>query len=262
MPKLRDEEMWVAACVENALLGVHVRQHDDGAQPSMYDLDLVRNDVVFGAMEVTAAADAASIEFWNLVNGSNNRWVDSDLAGGWLVTVTSTTRAKRLKKDLPGLLRAMEAGEADHQTVTGRMTDLGVVSAHQGSTDFPGSIYVTLQQDAERTGGAVPLTGNVLVHWFDEWIEKDAQRDNVEKLRTAELPEKHLFVLLPGFTTAPFGASDVLMRPDGPLPEVAPRLPEGITNIWFMSTWTTGKLFHFGHGGWTRSVKVLEVARS
>jgi hypothetical protein len=39
-----------------------------------------------------------------------------------------------------------------------------------------------------------------------------AQEHNLEKLRAALLAERHLFVLLPGFTTAPFTASEMLMR--------------------------------------------------
>jgi hypothetical protein len=51
--------------MEAALPGVKVVQHDDGSRPRMYDLDLVRESAVFAACEVTAAADAESIELWN-----------------------------------------------------------------------------------------------------------------------------------------------------------------------------------------------------
>lgn len=259
---MRDEELWVGACVEDAMPGVQVRQHDDGSRSRMYDLDLLRAGVPFGAMEITAAADADSIELWNLVNGSRDRWVESNLVGGWLVTVTPTARARRLKKELPDLLRMVEtsADGPEQQAAAARLSELGVVSAHQSDTAFRGSIYVTLQLDSERTGGAVPPTGNGLVSWFDEWVQDGAQKPNLEKLRAAERPERHLFVLLPGFTIAPFSASDVLMRPDGPLPEVTPMLPDGITDVWFMSTWSTGDLFRFGRERWSRSHKVFEVA--
>jgi hypothetical protein len=84
VPKVRDEELWVGTCVEAALPGVQVCQHDDGSRSSMYDLDLVRDGTPFAAMdmEVTAAADADSIELWNLVNGSDDRWIESNLIGG------------------------------------------------------------------------------------------------------------------------------------------------------------------------------------
>ncbi len=69
-------------------------------------------------------------------------------------------------------------------------------------------------------------------------------------------------MLFPGFTTAPFSASDSLIRSDAPLPDVAPNLPDGITDVWLMSTWSTGDLFHYGDGCWVRASKVFEVART
>lgn len=262
MPEMRGEERWVAACIEAALPGVTAVQHDDGSRPSLYDLDLVRGDVAFAACEVTAAADAESIELWNLINGSDERWIEDDLSGGWLVAVTPRCQAKRLTKELPGLLREIEKHSAGpmYAAVAERLVALDVASANRGGTDFPGSIYVTLQRDAQRTGGMVATAGNGLVYWFDDWIREPAQKHNLEKLRAAERSEHHLFVLFPGFTTAPFSASDVLMRPDGPLPDVAPNLPMGITDVWFMSMWAAGDLFHFGDGCWSRASKVFEVS--
>jgi len=69
-------------------------------------------------------------------------------------------------------------------------------------------------------------------------------------------------VLFPGFTTAPFSASDLLMRSDAPLPDAAPSLPDGITHVWAMSMWSSGEVFHYGDGCWTRFSKVFEVIRA
>lgn len=258
MPEMRGEELWAAACVEAALTGVQVRQHDDGSHPSMYDLELARDGAPFAALEVTAAADDESIELWNLVNGANDRWIEPDMLGGWMVTVSPAARAKRLKNELPALLRTLEsdAESPERQVAADRLSGLQVVSANRSATDYPGSIYVTLQRDAERTGGFVPLSGDGLVVWLSEWLNQPGQQHNVEKLRAAVHAERHLFVLLPGFTTAPFSASDVLMHADGPLPEAAPLLPADITDLWVMSTWSTGDLFHFNADGWIRSPKV------
>lgn len=263
MPEMRTEELWVGACMEAALPGVKVVQHDDGSRPRMYDLDLVRGGAVFAACEVTAAADAESIELWNLVNGSNERWIEQDLVGGWLITVAAKCRAKPLKSEIPALLRILENDRPGtrKQSAIARMSALGVVDAHRGGTAFPGSIYVTLERDAERTGGVVSNSGHGLVAWLDEWMRQPAQEHNLEKLRAGLLAKRHLFVLLPGFTTAPFTASDLLMRDEAPLPDEGLRLPPGITDVWLMSTWSTGDLFHYGSSGWSRSGKVFEVAR-
>ena len=261
MSAMRGEEIWVSACVEAAMPGVRAIQYDDGSRPSMYDLDLVRDGLAFAAMEVTAAADAESIELWNLVNGSEDRWIEPDLAGGWMVTVTPKARAKGLKMELPNLLRELETTcePRKRAAVVDRLRGLAVVSANQTGTDFRGNIYVTLERDGELTGGAVPATGDGLVRWLDGWVREPAQLHNLTKLRVANRLERHLFVLLPGFTTAPFDASDVLMRADGPLPEAAPSLPEVLTDVWLMSTWSTGEIFHFGANGWSRTAKVFDL---
>jgi len=51
--------------------------------------------------------------------------------------------------------------------------------------------------------------------------------------------ERHLFVILPGFSDPPFAVADLLMRDDPPLPSIAPVLPPEVTHVWAMSTWDT-----------------------
>jgi hypothetical protein len=65
-----------------------------------------------------------------------------------------------------------------------------------------------------------------------------------------------MFILFPGFTIAPFVVTDVLMRPNGPLPSNAPQLPMGIGHLWLMSTWSTGDVFHWTGTAWVRHPKV------
>jgi hypothetical protein len=137
-----------------------------------------------------------------------------------MVTVTPRCRAKRWQKELPDLLRSLEraTGPAEREQATEGLYGLGVVSACRGGTDFQGSIDVTLERDANLTGGLVARTGNCLVTWLNSWMSEEPQRHNLEKLRAARHAERHLFLLLPGFTTAPFSASDLFMRPNAPLP--------------------------------------------
>ena len=53
-------------------LGVEVVQHDDGSRDGMHDLDILRADRR-DAAEVTAAADAESIQLWKLVTDRGDR---------------------------------------------------------------------------------------------------------------------------------------------------------------------------------------------
>jgi hypothetical protein len=272
MVKDRHEELWAAACIEAAIPGVRARRHDDGSRPGMHDLDLYRGAIRFGACEVTAAADTEAIELWNLVNGGG-RWIEPELRGGWMLSLSPTCRVKKLKAGLPGLLRALESQgvkEAERARPHGAgqfarvLNDLGIVRAHQGPTSFPGSVYFTIDLPTDRSGGWVQETGDALAEWLSVWTSDPEQGHNIDKLRRARTEERHLFVLFPGFTQAPFGVTDVLMRPDGPLPTVPPILPEILTHVWAMSSWSSGALFRWSasEGYWSRHTKDVGTAAS
>jgi hypothetical protein len=106
MTRLRPYEE-VARRMMEASLGVPVVQHDDGSRPSMHDLSVHYSTDELGAAEVVAAADSDAIALWNLLN-PGGRWCVGDLAGGWAVLVEMTTRGRRIRSELPGLLRLLE----------------------------------------------------------------------------------------------------------------------------------------------------------
>lgn len=250
VPGLRGEELWVKAVVE-AHLGVPVDQHDDGSRPSMHDLDVRLDGGRTAALEVTAAADGESIELWNLLNGSSGRWIIPGLRGGWMVSVSPLTRAKRIRAELPTLLGQLEERGVGQYSTSWRtpvdplevaLTDLGVLDAGQGATDYPGSVYMTIERSPERTGGGVPGTGEPLSQWVGHFLHASEQRDVLAKLRRAVgAAERHAFVIVPGFSTAPFPVTDLLWRSDGPVPVSPPELPEPVTHAWVMSTWSIGR---------------------
>lgn len=249
MTSLVGAEKWVAECIERALPGVTVSLHDDGTRNSMYDLNLARDGAVFGACEVTAAADQQCIEFWNVLNKNNGRWQEPTIQGGWGLEVEPSAKVRDLKRRLPTLLRTLESSPDDidaHQDLKA----LGVKFAHRGGTDFPGSIYVVPWQDPSRMGGAVPENANGVVRWLSSWISAPEQLHNVEKVRQSGAAEGHLAVLLPAFAAAPFGAIDALMRDGVAEPDVVPQLPSGITHVWVMSTWNSGAIFHWDSRAW------------
>ena len=67
--------------------------------------------------------------------------------------------------------------------------------------------------------------------------------------------ERHLFVIVPGLAgTAPFKVNDLLMRPSAPLSTAAPGLPDEMTHVWVMSTWSGGRGFRwYPNAGWETS---------
>ncbi len=261
MRALGPEEEWARQMIHHSL-GVPVEQHDDGSRPRMHDLDILYTDRPPAAVEVTAAADPASIELWNLMN-SGDRWQVDGLVGGWLVTLDPVARANRLRRELPALLKQLEGlgiSELRPRRHDGTLEDaawgLGIRSAFQSDTDYPGSIYITLELPRERSGGWVADTGDALAPWIGEFLEDPEHSDVLEKLARSGATERHAFLYLPGFTTAPFSVSDLLMRDGAPLPGVRPQLPTEVTHAWVVSTWTTGDGFRWSpDGGWMRFAK-------
>jgi len=100
----------------------------------------------------------------------------------------------------------------------------------------------------------------VLADWLTEWAAQPSEVRNLDKLRRSNAEQRHLFIILPGFTTAPFEVTDLLWRAGAPTPTIPPRLPDGITHVWAMSTWTTGDGFFWSaESNWTRPAKITET---
>lgn len=260
MPPLRPEEEWARSIIGRTI-GVPVEQHDDGTEPSMYDLRIRYVDRRPAAVEVTAAADRESIELWRLMNSKDERWMAEGLVGGWSVHVLPTARAKRLRSDVPDLLsRLEEAGRrelrADLRSSGADLLrqvalELGVAHAFQSGTNFPGSIYLNLELPPEQTGGWVADTGDALAVWLGDFLNEPSQKDVRHKLARSGAEERHAFVITPGFTTAAFSVIDLLMREGAPHPTIDPLLPPEITNVWAVSSWSSGVGFRWSReSGW------------
>lgn len=263
MSQQRGEEQWAAAVIAAALDGATVDQYDDGSQPGMYDLDVTYQDGRRAAVEVTAAADAASIELWNIVNGKPGRWIEPSFRGGWMVALEPTARAKRIRSELPGFLRRLEERSVPEVRVEGwrrnvsplevEAKSLGIADAHQGGSDYPGSIYLTIQEPDERVGHIIDVTGSDVPTWTGSFLAATKQADVLAKLARSGLEERHAFILLPGFTTAPRGVVDMLMIEDDSTPDGAPSLPPEVTHVWLVSLWNLGRGLRWSPDqGWQR----------
>ena len=266
MRPLSDEEAWARDCIGEALPGCTVDQHDDGSEPSMYDLTITYPDGHLGAVEVTAAVDAQPLELWKLVRRQGKPWTEPALAGGWLVRVQPSARANNLVRQLPGLLRDLErdgrravsGDQASTDQASVAAGQLGIVQALQGPTEHPGSIYIMPpERPLEQMGGYSPSTGDPLAHWLSEWVSDPSRTDNLRKLERSGAPERHLFLLVPGFNSGSFAVSDLLIAPGAPLPTIPPALPAEITHVWAASTWDSGDGFRWSpDAAWERFVKV------
>ena len=206
-------------------------------------------------------SDSECMALWRLMNGDAERWQEPGLRGGWMVSLEPTARARRLRRELPHLLSALEGHgmrevgdgfHCDHPLAT--LADkLGIISAHQGETDFPGSIYSTIEQPADRTGGCVADIGDALAAWISAFLMKPEQADVLGKLARSGASATHAYVIVPPFSTAPFAVTDLLMRSEAPLPLARPLLPESVTHVWVAGTWSSGDGFRWSpESQWTK----------
>lgn len=259
MGALRREELWASQLIASTL-DADVIQHDDGSADAMHDLDIRYQDGRIAAVEVTADVDPEATVLWNLMNGGG-RWIEPELAGGWMVELELRARGKAIRSELPGLLRQLEHDRVSHMSVrrsrssnderVERASSLGIRHLHQSGTDFRGSIYVTLALPLERTGGFVADDSDALARWVGQFLADD-RPDVGTKLAASDRDERHAFVLVSGFSTAVFEVTDVLFRADPPLPSFDPALPEGMTDVWIVSTWVAGRGFRWScSSGWS-----------
>jgi hypothetical protein len=266
MPRVRNDELAARVRIHGALRGYSVELHDDGSRPSMYDLKIVYADGTTGAVEVTAAADARQTGLWQEVRKRSLIRQEPNLVGGWLVRILTSARAQELDKHLPNLLRDLE--QDDRRVIWGnrsstdelsvRAGNLGVIEALQSSTDRPGSVYIMPPEvSPDQMGGCSPPTGDPLAKWLGEWLADPKRADNVHKLISADVSERHIFVVVPSFASVPFVVSDILTAPAAPLSVVPPNLPAGISHAWTMNIWDSGDGFRWSLAdGWRRFNKV------
>ena len=256
MGQLRGEEEWARQLIARQL-GVPVEQHDDGSRPGMHDLDIVHDDRR-AAVEVTGAVDQAATELWRVAY-RDGRWVEPSLVGGWSVHVDPSAprrQGQTLRRDLPVLLGLFErAGAVAFPTAetVARFEPLaqalGVVSANQGGTDYPGSIYVTPEVPAERRAGFAQGTGDALAEWVGVFLRADARADVLAKLARSGFDERHVFIVVGTEPGLAFSVVDHLIRNDAPTPTVAPDLPVEVTDAWVASVWDAGRGFRWSPGG-------------
>lgn len=259
MPPLRDEEEWARQLME-AELRVPVEQHDDGSRPGMHDLDVIYEDGLRAAVEVTSAVDAHATEFWNTtVAGS---FVERNLVGGWFVL--AKTSARRLREKLPPLLRELEdSGIREFRVRPGQATATlvpappGVVRATQGPTAVPGSIYVQPDLPNEQVAAFTASTGDALAKWLADFLRDPARADVRTKLMRSGAAERHSFVVVSGLSGAPFTVAGLLIANDAIEPVAAPDLPPEITHVWAVSPWASGVGFRWSPatGRWQRFSK-------
>ena len=146
-------EQWGQQIIEMEL-NRQVILHDDGSQPSMYDLRVGAAQAPDVAIECVGAVDADRTETWNVGPGKGP--LQLALRGDWLITIARNTRISTLRKRIESVLRDLE--ERDVRRV---------------STVYPsGRNYSRPHQQLESLGirhaSLIRMPGEGRVHWTME----------------------------------------------------------------------------------------------
>ena len=185
-----------------------------------------------GAAEVTAAADGEAVALRKLLNEDEVRWIEPDLVGGWIVSLFTVARAKRIRRQPPRLLRGSKVS-ASVSYVGGKRRQRWLVSSGlrrcTRAAPTPGSISTTLILAPERSGGMVP-SGDVLARWVSDFLAgrrpKTSATNSCAQAPTSVMRSSYF----QGRRRLP--VVDLLMHDEAPLPSVPPNLPDAVTHLW------------------------------
>ncbi|MEO6857684.1 MAG: hypothetical protein ABI323_03745 [Solirubrobacteraceae bacterium] len=262
MSKRDKPEEETARTIISRTLHAPVTTHDDGSRPSMYDLSIQLPDGEVGAVEVTMAADREAVQLSRLVN-QEKRWIEPMLEAAWHVSALPQASGKRLFAELPQLLAEMEERGAspfisiEHDQGNPdpwmkRAFELRLESVNRSdTTDYPGAIYISVE--GRELAGYVPQTGDAVAEWIGDFLAGEERADIRKKLGLADARERHAFVWVPLFHTAPWAVLGALTASPVPLPTKPPQLPKEVTHVWVMSTWGERSGLRWSRtAGWSR----------
>lgn len=216
--------------------------HDDGTEPSMYDLRVGPRAAPEIAIECVRAVDDVREELWNV--GPRRGALTLEIAGDWTVGLMREARMKRLK-GLDAILRDCEGMGIRNVHVDWRLRmtyanlfaqfeRLSVAWANCFRPHGSGKVYLTL----DSIGGMVDEEGLAVVDWIGDFLRCKAQADVLSKLAASNASERHVVVPV-GWGGAPWQVESYLTDGLSRLPTGVPPLPEPVTSVWIVSVQAT-----------------------
>ncbi len=252
-------ERWARQIVANKLR-TQVDRYDDGTQDAQVDA-IIRVDSELVPLEVVSDQDGQFYALWQLLSERDFLLATSPYQPSWHVTVRRNARLRGLEKFL-----------ADHLRHVAHDDDLFGYAALSGP-NFEDKYLarLRLRQSFEARGvthlapmqglGTVRVSVEGWNSWDDEisvvqWVHRILERhpNKAEKLHEYDSPQGHLFIwATPGRV---WSVNSMLRRsdcPHPPIPQEAPALPSGVTDLWISSTMNDRDCLHWAaEQGWER----------
>jgi hypothetical protein len=255
-------EQWAQQIIEKEL-NRRVVVHDDGSQPSMYDLRIGAVEAPDVAIECVGAVDSVFTETWNVGPGKGS--FNLAVKGDWRIGIARKARIRTIKRRIEPILQNLEEQEISEVRVghflkrddSGLLEELKSLDIqHVSCFRMPGTGRVHMLM--EGVGGGVDTTGNALPQWIEEFLRDPKQEDVLFKLRHTGAQERWVFVPVT-HRGAPWPLESYLTGELDCLPATEPSLPSPVTGIWVASTFGTHGV-RWDSVGW-RSFRIREESK-
>ena len=232
-------ERWAQQIIEKAL-DCPVVVHDDGSQPSMYDLRIGAVEVPDVAIECVGAVDPVRTETWKVGPGKGH--LRLRVKGDWIIGIAPEAHIGTIRQHVESILRDLEERDV-HRVSVGhlfkshnyqllhKLESLGIGHAYCFSMPGSGRVFMTI----EGTGGWVDSAGSTLPQWIEEFLCDPEREDVLFKLRHTGAQERWVFVPVAS-GGAPWSVESYLTEELECLPATGPNLPSPVTGIWVAST--------------------------
>jgi hypothetical protein len=255
-------ERWAQQIIEKELNRLVV-VHDDGSQPSMYDLLIGAVEAPDVAIECVRAVDSVFTKTWNA--GPAKGPLRPKVKGDWIIGIARETRIGKIQQRIEFILQKLEEGNVHNVRVghllkrddSGFLEELVCLDIrYVRCFRMPGTGLVYMIP--EGVGGGVDTTGNALPQWIEEFLRDPKQEDVLFKLRHTGAQERWVFVPVT-HRGAPWPLESYLTGELDCLPATEPSLPSPVTGIWVASTFGTHGV-RWDSAGW-RSFRIREESK-
>jgi len=231
-------EEWARQIIQKEL-DCPVVVHDDGSQPSMYDLRIGSAAAPDVAIECVGAVDAVGTETWNV--GPGRGPLQLTVKGDWVITISRDARIGTLQQRIEPILRDLEERDVLRVSVGHlykrhdsrlllELESLGIQHASCFRMPGTGRVHWTMEGGV----GFVDSEGSALPGWIEEFLRDPEREDVLFKLRQTSAQERWVFVPV-ALGGAPFSVESYLTGKFEYLPEAGPNLPSPVTGVWVAS---------------------------
>jgi len=243
----KDSDEQLAGLLLSVVLGVQVRQHDDGSRPSMYDLDLTHSDGRQGAAEVVSTRDRHEIAQLAAATKLGYIW-DPHLTRFWWVQVDERANLKRIRPSVGRFLLSLEQQGIDRVprnswgNLRERLTEISVEQcwSREPTERHPPGFYLM-----PGPKGAWGGDGEKIVREADDFMS--TVPDVAAKLSASGASERHAVVVVTVDRFEFFVALE-----SGQVPTTPPKLPAGVDCLWLVTLKTPPlqAVYWMGDGPW------------